>query len=101
MLTDLSRHLSEDVTTGMLTDETLKKLFKNPQQGASTTVWAASAAILEGKGGHYLEECQISKPWVETSGQWGMGYSAWAYDEEKEGKLWKKSLELVGLKDDA
>jgi NAD(P)-dependent dehydrogenase (short-subunit alcohol dehydrogenase family) len=101
VLTDLSRHLSEEANAGLLEDKVLQNLYKNPQQGASTTLWAATAKVLESNGGKYLEECQISKPWVESSGQWGMGYSAWAYDKEKEEKLWKTSLELVGLNDDA
>jgi hypothetical protein len=28
------------------------------------------------------------------------GYATWAYDEEKSKRLWKVSLELLGLKDD-
>ena len=76
------------------------KIYKTPQQGAATTVWAATAKALAGNGGKYLEECQISRPWIEADGQWGSGYASWAYNAEKEGKLWKKSVELVGLKDD-
>jgi hypothetical protein len=48
-----------------------------------------------------LEECQISRAWTEADGQWGPGYAKWAYDEVKEGILWKASLKLVGLKEDA
>lgn len=33
------------------------------------------------------------------SGRWQPGYGSWAYDEVKEGKLWEKSLEMVGLKE--
>jgi hypothetical protein len=28
------------------------------------------------------------------------GYATWAYDEEKEVKLWKDSLRMVGMEDD-
>ena len=37
--------------------------MKNVEQGAATTVWAAVANELEGKGGKYLEDCQESMPW--------------------------------------
>jgi hypothetical protein len=66
----------------------------------ATTVWAATPKVLEGKGGLYLEHCQISHQWEEKNGNYGPGHAAWAYDEAKEEKLWKASLELVGLKDD-
>ena len=33
--------------------------FKNIEQGASTSVWAAIAPELENRGGLYLEDCQV------------------------------------------
>jgi NAD(P)-dependent dehydrogenase (short-subunit alcohol dehydrogenase family) len=98
IMTDLQRHMPEEAKVG------LSRLVaiggKSPEQGAATTVWAATAKVLEGKGGLFLEDCQIGKPWEETNGRYGPGYASWAYDEVKEGKLWKVSLDLVGLKDD-
>lgn len=55
--------------------------------------------MLENKGGKYLEDCQIAGPRTNMSGRWQPGYGSWAYDEVKEGKLWEKSLEMVGLKE--
>lgn len=96
IMTDLQRHLpDQSMFNG------LEKEFKSPKQGAATTVWAATAAALDGQGAKYLENCQVSKAWSEKDGQWADGYAPWAYDEEKENKLWRKSLELVGLTDDA
>ncbi|KAH6986751.1 hypothetical protein EDB80DRAFT_756466 [Ilyonectria destructans] len=40
----------------------LIKMFKSPQQGAATTIWAATSKAFEGQGGKYLEDCQIAKP---------------------------------------
>jgi NAD(P)-dependent dehydrogenase (short-subunit alcohol dehydrogenase family) len=94
--TDLQRHLSDEVKKAVNTDE-LINLYQTPQQGAATTVWAATAKELEGLGGKYIEQCQISKPLAENGEQWSPGYAAWAYDPDKERKLWLKSLELVGL----
>jgi NAD(P)-dependent dehydrogenase (short-subunit alcohol dehydrogenase family) len=98
---NLSRHLSAEATEGLLKNEDLAKVWKSPEQGAATTVWAATAKELDGLGGKYLEDCHISRPWIESEGQWADGYAPWAYDAEKEGKLWNKSLDLVGLKHDA
>lgn len=100
-LTGLWQHTSDEHADKLLNDAMLSKLFKTAQQGAATTVWAAIAKSLEGRGGNYLEDCQISKPFNSTDGQWAPGYSTWAYDSGEEAKLWKKSLELVGLEDDA
>ncbi|KAG4421928.1 hypothetical protein IFR04_004907 [Cadophora malorum] len=99
--TGLLQHMSEDEKADMGSDPTLVKIFKSPEQGAATTVWAATAKALEGIGGKYLEDCQIIKAWTEADGQWGPGYASWAYDSEKQKKLWAKSLEMVGLKEDA
>lgn len=91
--TDLQRHMEDQSMFDGLEDK-----FKNPAQGAATTVWAAVGSDLKDQGGKYLEDCQIAEAWTESRGQWGAGYASWAYDEAKEGKLWKASLELLGLK---
>jgi len=98
--TGLWQHTSDEDTNTLLNDAMLSRLFKSPQQGAATTVWAAVAQALEGWGGKYLENCQVSKPFKSTDGPWGPGYGTWAYDAGEEARLWKKSLELVGLEDD-
>ncbi|OBT48198.1 hypothetical protein VE00_01088 [Pseudogymnoascus sp. WSF 3629] len=98
--TDLSRHMSPDDLKQVAEDKTFANMMKSVEQGAATTVWAAVAKELEGSGGKYLEDCQISKPYEPSAGQWGPGYASWAYDSEKEAKLWAMSLELLGMEDD-
>lgn len=95
--TDLMRHLSSDAQQGLETDSYLSKIMKNPEQGAATSIWAATAAALEGKGGKYLENCQIVPAWEPSFGQWGPGYAPNAYDTDKAKKLWEKSVDWVGL----
>lgn len=98
ILTDLQRHMSQEAKTGI--SRLVAIGGKSPEQGAATTVWAATAKVLEGKGGWYLEDCQVGKPWEEKNGRYAPGYAPWAYDEVKEGKLWKLSLDLAGLEDE-
>lgn len=95
--TGLLRHASEEEKAALQKDPTLSLVFKSPEQGAATSVWAAVAEALEGQGGKYLEDCQIAKAWSSDLGQWHPGYAPHAYDADKEAKLWAESLKLVGL----
>ncbi|PVH72920.1 short-chain dehydrogenase/reductase-like protein [Cadophora sp. DSE1049] len=99
--TELSRHMTADDLAGAAADQTFANMMKSAQQGAATTVWAAAAKELEGTGGRYLENCQVSKPYQPSAGQWGPGHAPWAYDSEKEAKMWSLSLKLLGMADDA
>ncbi|KAL5598831.1 hypothetical protein BROUX41_003843 [Berkeleyomyces rouxiae] len=97
VMTELTRHMSEETKKVMGGDPAIAKMYKNAEQGASTSVWAAVAPALEGKGGKYLENCQIIGAWQPSMGQWGPGYADYAYDEAEAKKLWEKSVEWVGL----
>ncbi|KAE9372113.1 NAD(P)-binding protein [Stipitochalara longipes BDJ] len=74
--------------------------IKTPEQGAATSVWAAAARDLEGKGGRYLESMQEIGEWQgpeERRVDWtDPGYASHAYDKEKEDKLWVLSEKLIG-----
>ncbi|PQE28919.1 short-chain dehydrogenase protein [Rutstroemia sp. NJR-2017a BBW] len=96
----LMQYLPEEVQEGILGNQDLVRQFKSVEQGAATTVYAVLSGELEGKGGVYLEDCQVGRKHREEDGPWEQGYAEWAYDGEKAGRLWKKSLELVGLEDE-
>ncbi|GIJ84805.1 hypothetical protein Asppvi_003656 [Aspergillus pseudoviridinutans] len=95
IMTGLLQHFSDEQVKGLGADPHLAKMFKSPEQGAATTVWAATAKVFKGQGGKYLEDCQIAKPRPPNVGQYDPGYASWAYDEKKAALLWDKSLELV------
>lgn len=80
----------------------VKKMMKSVEQGAATTVWAAVGKELEGKGGLFLDDCQIGQPAKEGKGKnLGMaGYAKWAYNPEGEARLWKDSCKILGIADD-
>ena len=97
--TGLQIHFSEERKQAMGSDPNVVKFMKSEEQGAATTVVAAVAKECEGRGGRYLENCTEAGPSGE--GMHGMqGYKEWAYDEAKEGELWKKTIEMLGLKDE-
>jgi NAD(P)-dependent dehydrogenase (short-subunit alcohol dehydrogenase family) len=93
--TDLTKYMDGETKKSNGANEYIQKIFKNPAQGAAAETWAAVSKALEGKGGSYIEDCQISKEWQK--GQYAPGYAAHAYDEASEEKLWDLSLKLVGL----
>lgn len=68
--------------------------LKTPQQGASTSVWAAVGPELAGIGGRYLEDCQEAALFAPGMPR-GHGYQAYALDPERAERLWTLSQELV------
>lgn len=96
IMTDLSRHLTEADIAGL--DDVSPGEggihWKSVQAGAATSVWAATAPELEGKGGQYLEDCQISIP--ISSDEDELGFATYARDPESARRLWALSEQLVG-----
>ncbi|KAK5137117.1 hypothetical protein LTR08_001126 [Meristemomyces frigidus] len=89
----LSIHPGTIVTAGW-------KIFKSVEQGAATQVLAAVGKDYEGKDGMYLDDCGVGQP-IPDDVQIGIsGYRPWAYNPDGERRLWKDSLDMVGVKDD-
>jgi NAD(P)-dependent dehydrogenase (short-subunit alcohol dehydrogenase family) len=100
ILTPLQRHLpqQEMVERGWIdADGNLlhPEVFKTPQQGAATQVWAATSPQLNGMGGVYLEDCDIAEPAPADGTR--VGVKEWATDPEQAARLWALSAELTGV----
>ncbi|CAF3612667.1 unnamed protein product [Rotaria sp. Silwood1] len=100
IMTNLGKYVSIEERKAMgwfKEDGTIVDRFKNIEQGASTSVYAALAPELDNHGGEYLENCAISQgvnPDMTTF--WGMG--AHAVEMESADRLWKLSEQLVAAK---
>ncbi|HKA16213.1 MAG TPA: SDR family NAD(P)-dependent oxidoreductase [Myxococcota bacterium] len=95
IVTELGRHLTQDDIKEMMSRAPGGKMeWKTPEQGAATSVWGATAPELEGKGGLYLDDCQIAS--VRKSDADTTGYEAYARDPEAARRLWTVSEEHVG-----
>ena len=72
--------------------------FKTPEQGAATTVWAATSPQLAGLGGLYLEDCDVAElaP-ADAEGLAGSGVRRYAVDREQAARLWTLSAQLTGV----
>jgi NAD(P)-dependent dehydrogenase (short-subunit alcohol dehydrogenase family) len=95
IVTELGRHLSrEDIEALQSRAPGGRMEWKTVPCGAATSVWAATAPELEGRGGLYLEDCHVAEPRKSESDEGG--YEAWAMDPDAAAKLWRVSEEMVG-----
>ncbi|MEM9610232.1 MAG: SDR family NAD(P)-dependent oxidoreductase [Actinomycetota bacterium] len=99
IMTPLQRHLPQEemIERGWVDAEgNVNELFKSPEQGASTTVWAATSSQLDGMGGVYCEDCDISNPTdPESPFARFLGVDAHAIDHDEADRLWALSAELT------
>ncbi|KAF4237747.1 hypothetical protein CNMCM6805_006804 [Aspergillus fumigatiaffinis] len=98
--TPLMQYMDPAIVEEFSKDENMYKSMKSPEQGAATTVWAAIGQEWEKKGGEYLAECGKTTRGNDNHEIAGVGFAGHAYDAEKEARLWKDSLKMVGLTDD-
>ncbi|MDH6220892.1 oxidoreductase [Streptomyces pseudovenezuelae] len=106
--TGLAKHLSDDVlrANGAMDEEGRPvrdpdRQLKTVPQGAATSVWCATSPQLDGRGGDYCENCDIS-PLVaaEDEDAWRAGAATpgvlgYAVDPELAARLWEVSERLT------
>ncbi|MGX7950983.1 oxidoreductase [Tsuneonella sp. HG249] len=98
IMTPLQRHLTneEQIAMGWVDAEgNVNERFKTEEQGASTTVWAATSPLLEGKGGVYCENCEVASP--ATREDRTSGVQAHVRDEALAERLWIESERMTGV----
>jgi NAD(P)-dependent dehydrogenase (short-subunit alcohol dehydrogenase family) len=65
ILTPLQRHLAKEemIAAGWIDEDgnAAMPIFKTPEQGAATQVWAATSPTLTGMGGVYCADCDIAE----------------------------------------
>ncbi|MBX2802551.1 MAG: SDR family NAD(P)-dependent oxidoreductase [Myxococcales bacterium] len=103
IFTPLQRHLGKEemVALGWLGEdgeptEMAKAGFKTPEQGCSTTLWAATSPALQGVAGVYCEDCDVAAP-TDPDGPSArfQGVNAHACSDESAEKLWEISEGLL------
>jgi NAD(P)-dependent dehydrogenase (short-subunit alcohol dehydrogenase family) len=96
IMTGLQKYLATDEmrALGWLKEDGAPlDLFKNPAQGASTSVWAATAQALRGHGGLFLEDCRQGVP--AEPGNRISGYAPHIMDIDLANRLWLASEEML------
>jgi len=105
IFTDLGQHLTDDemramgviiVAPGQRVAPADDDFFKNVEQGAATTVWAATSSQLDGIGGVYCEDVDVSAI-VQPAPKTTHGVYPWAIDPEFATRLWGLSEQLTGV----
>ncbi len=95
--TDLARYLEPTDFAEMMrrTKFSDRIPFKSMEAGAATSVWAATAPELAGRGGLYLEDCHVAAVSDDLdNGQ--DGYRSYASDPAAARRLWALSEQAVG-----
>ena len=64
------------------------------QEGAATSVFAATSPLLEGIGGRYLVDCNEAEPVDHRTGD-TTGVAPYALDAGNADRLWDASLTLL------
>mgnify|MGYP001810547104 CR=1 FL=1 len=111
IMTNLQRNMTqEDMRNFGLIDSDGKAVvndrLKNVEQGAATTIYACVASELEGKGGLYLEDCQISpvksqeaiRAELAIGTYMPVGLCPYAKDEASADKLWDLSEKEINAR---
>jgi NAD(P)-dependent dehydrogenase (short-subunit alcohol dehydrogenase family) len=91
--TNIRRHLPPEMLEMLKAHAASNpSMEKTIEQGAASTVWAATSADREGKGGSYIQDCSVAVP-GEAEGSAVMAY---ALDPEAALRLWLISEQMVG-----
>jgi NAD(P)-dependent dehydrogenase (short-subunit alcohol dehydrogenase family) len=85
--TNLQRHVGGQLKTP-------PELQKTPEQGAATSILLATSSLMEGKGGHYFENCNEA-PVVSKRPADYHGVAPYVLNSINAEQLWETSLELL------
>jgi NAD(P)-dependent dehydrogenase (short-subunit alcohol dehydrogenase family) len=95
--TELCRYTTGDNMAELGGMEPFKKIEKNVEQGAATTVWAALTPHFNDKGGVYCADVGEAVAAGPDAPVGGPEYASHAYDIEAEDRLWELSCKAVGV----
>lgn len=96
--TELSRHMDQADFDMIISRAGGNLKTKTIPAGAATSVYAATAPELEGRGGLYLYDCQIAE--ADDDPTFLDCVRSYAVDPAAAAKLWSVSEEMVGQRFD-
>ncbi|MBT2675083.1 SDR family NAD(P)-dependent oxidoreductase [Streptomyces sp. ISL-14] len=100
IITGLQREmtLQEQIDRGWVDEQgnVIGAGFKTPSQGAATGLWAATSPLLDGRGGLYLEDCDIARVSHPAEPMDDGGVRGYAIAPEAAARLWDLSAAATG-----
>jgi NAD(P)-dependent dehydrogenase (short-subunit alcohol dehydrogenase family) len=98
IMTELSRHMQQEDYEMLMSRRPAgeQMTFKLVEQGAATSVWAATSPDLAEQGGIYLEDCHIAQAAGTAEAGGANGVESYALDASAAERLWQLSEEMVG-----
>lgn len=101
IITGLQRELSTDeqIARGWIDADgtVIGADFKTPAQGAATGLWAATSSSLDGRGGLYLEDCDIARLAAPGGSMDDGGVRPYAVSAESAARLWRLSEAMTAV----
>ncbi|MET0371773.1 MAG: SDR family NAD(P)-dependent oxidoreductase [Sphingobium sp.] len=97
ILTGLQRHHGDALMKriGFIAEDGSRNpVLKTVEQGAATTLWAATAPELEGRGGLVLEDCGLARPVEADTHPWS-GFDTSVASPDAAAQLWAASIALL------
>ncbi|SFC93086.1 SDR family NAD(P)-dependent oxidoreductase [Streptomyces aidingensis] len=102
IITGLQRDLTrgEQVGLGWVDEHgtVIGEGFRTPSQGAATGLWAATSPLLDGRGGLYLEDCEVARATGEDGPMDDGWVRAYAVDPASATRLWELSVAATGAR---
>ncbi len=101
VMTELVRSISKEELTAIRarlaeSPYAAATFYKTTEQGAATSVWCATSAQLDGKGGVYCEDVDVAEAVADDFPE-PRGVRQWARDVTFADRLWKLSEEWTGV----
>ncbi|MFI6290497.1 SDR family NAD(P)-dependent oxidoreductase [Nonomuraea sp. NPDC050790] len=100
IITGLQREMSlqEQIERGWVNEDgdVIDPGFKTASQGAATALWAATSPLLDGRGGLYLEDCDIARVSAPGESMDDGGVREYAIDPDSAARLWGSSVAVTG-----
>jgi NAD(P)-dependent dehydrogenase (short-subunit alcohol dehydrogenase family) len=90
--TGLGRHMDTHDAPASFEPTSTDVSWKNPEQGAATSVLLAASPLVEGVTGRYFEDCNEAEPHRPGIRR---GVAAYALDPDKAARLWQLSVEML------
>lgn len=96
ILTDLGRFMQPAEYEAAIANAKKIGVLKTVEQGAATSVWCATSAQLDDKGGLYCEDTDVSSIIPADATTSGSGVKPWAIEPEAARRLWDASERWTG-----